>query len=91
MLASDTVSVYNWKVYKSGKRHDREWLKTIANPKKYKGSSHICQKHLHDPKMFWDDVLWTAESKVELFRRYGFLTIKTLYLKIRACVMTQIE
>ncbi len=35
----------------------------------HKGSSHICQKYLDYPQDFWANILWTEETKVELFGR----------------------
>ncbi len=43
--------------------------KATADQKEHKGSSHICQKNLDYPQDFWANILWTDETKVELFGR----------------------
>lgn len=48
---------------------EREWASIFAYQEEQKLSSHIFQENLDDPQAFWDDVLWTDESK-ELFNRH---------------------
>ncbi|KAK3557302.1 hypothetical protein QTP70_026615 [Hemibagrus guttatus] len=49
------------------------WLssktKTAAEQKEHKGSSQFFRKHLDDPQDFWENTLWTDETKIELFGR----------------------
>ncbi len=72
-LAAIKVSVHDSTIRKRLGKNRHPWesskAKAIADQKEHKVSSHICQKYLDYPQDFWANILWTDETKVELFGR----------------------
>ena len=74
-LASAKVSVHDSTIRKTlGKNgiHGRvARRKPLLTKKNMNAHLKFAKKHLDDPQEFWNNVLWTDESKVELFGRHG--------------------
>ncbi|RXM34592.1 Pleiotrophin [Acipenser ruthenus] len=74
-LASAKVSVHDSTIRKTlGKNgiHGRvARRKPLLTKKNMNARLKFAKKHLDDPQEFWNNVLWTDESKVELFGRHG--------------------
>ncbi len=72
-LASVKVSVHDSTIRKRlGKNglHGRvPRLKPLLSKKSIKAHLSFARKHLDDPQDFWENTLWTDETKVELFGR----------------------
>ncbi len=72
-LASVKVSVHDSTIRKRlGKNglHGRvPRLKPLLSKKNIKAHLSFARKHLDDPQDFWENTLWTDETKVELFGR----------------------
>ncbi len=72
-LASVKVSVHDSTIRKRlGKNglHGRvPRLKPLLSKKNIKARLSFARKHLDDPQDFWENTLWTDETKVELFGR----------------------
>ncbi len=67
-LASVKVSVHDSTIRKRlGKKVPR--LKLLLSKKNIKACFSFARKHLDDPQDFWENTLWTDETKVELFGR----------------------
>lgn len=46
-------------------------LKPLLSKRNIKAHVSIAKEHLAYPQNFWDDVIWTDESNMELFGRPG--------------------
>ncbi len=77
-LASVKVSVHDSTIRKRlGKNglHGRvPRLKPLLEQKNIKARLSFARKHLDDPQDFWENTLWTDETKVELFGRCVHIT-----------------
>uniref|UniRef100_A0AAY4F0G5 Transposase Tc1-like domain-containing protein n=1 Tax=Denticeps clupeoides TaxID=299321 RepID=A0AAY4F0G5_9TELE len=72
-LASSKVSVHNSTIRKrlgiNGLHGRFPRRKPLLSTKNIKASLNFAKKHLNDCKDFWENTLWTDETKVELFGR----------------------
>lgn len=69
-LTSDKTKVYDSIMRKRAAKKWHPW-DSYKDKEEHTDLSHICQKPLDDPQVFWDDVLWNDESKVELIARHS--------------------
>ncbi len=69
-LASVKVSVHDSTIRKRlGKNGPVPRPKPLLSKKNIKAHLSFARKHLDDPQDFWENTLWTDETKVELFGR----------------------
>ena len=54
-------------------------METTAAKRNINASLTFTKKHLNDPQTFWDNVIWTDGSKVELFGQMQHFIIITSY------------